>query len=156
MPGAIFITGATGKTGGKLSQLLQAANHDILVASRTGQAPPFKAAKFDWFDESTFENPFTTDVNIDKVYLVVPGLLDVLPVVQPFIDLAISKGVKRFVMCGANAVDKDGPAWGQVHKYLIDLGVDYTVLRPDRFDGMHFSFFLSREEVMADRLSCKT
>ncbi|KDR71663.1 hypothetical protein GALMADRAFT_254040 [Galerina marginata CBS 339.88] len=129
-----LITGGTGKTGGKLAQLLHDAKHDVLIATRSGVAPaPFKAVKFDWFDERTFENPFELDANIDKLYLVLPSVIDVLPVVKPFIDLALSKGVKRVVFLSASAVEKGGPAQGKVWEYLVDVGVDYAVLRPTWF-----------------------
>ncbi|KAJ3509042.1 hypothetical protein NLJ89_g5429 [Agrocybe chaxingu] len=118
-----LITGGTGKTGIKLARLIHAAGHPVLLASRKGVAPsPFKAITFDWTDPATFENPFKADPNIDKVYLVAPLILDVLPVVKPFIELAISKGVKR-----------GGVYVGKVHEYLVERGVDYTVLRPTWF-----------------------
>jgi len=129
-----LITGGTGKTGGKLAQLLHAANQSVLITSRSGVAPePFKAVKFDWYDDKTFGNPFKADLNIDKIYLVVPSVVDPLVLVKPFIDLALSKGVKRIVFCSATSFEKGGPGFGKVHEYLIDVGVDYVVLRPTWF-----------------------
>ncbi|KDR83084.1 hypothetical protein GALMADRAFT_238896 [Galerina marginata CBS 339.88] len=127
----ILITGGTGKTGGKLAQLLQAAQQPVLIASRSGVAPgPFKAVEFDWTDEKTFENPFKADPNIDKVYLVATVPFEL---VKPFIDLAVAKGVKRIVFCSATAMEKGMYSYGKIHEYIVDVGVDYVVLRPSWF-----------------------
>ena len=139
----ILITGGTGKTGIKLAHLLNKAGHPILLTSRKGEVPhPFKGVKFDWLDPPTFTNPFDVDPAIDRVYVVGPvGVLDMLPHVQPFIDLAVTKGVKRFVVLGSSQTPKGGPIAGKVHKYLEEIGVDYAVLRPTWFMGMHVSVF---------------
>ncbi|KAF8970123.1 hypothetical protein BDZ97DRAFT_1754133 [Flammula alnicola] len=129
-----FITGGTGKTGSKIAKLLHAANYPVLIASRSGVAPePFKAVKFDWFDEKTFAAPFEVDPNINKVYLVLPSVFESLAIVKPFIDLAISKGVKRFVMNGSSVTEKGGMGYGKVHEYLADIGVDYAIMRNSWF-----------------------
>ena len=139
----ILITGGTGKTGLKLAHLLNKAGHTILLTSRKGQVPhPFKGVKFDWLDPSTFTNPFNADRAIDRVYVVGPvGVFDTLPHVKPFIDLAVTKGVKRFVVLSASAIPKGGPVAGKVHEYLEKIGVDYAVLRPTLFMGMHPTVF---------------
>ena len=130
----ILVTGGTGKTGLLLSRLLKEANHSVLITSRSGTAPsPYKAVKFDWFDSETFENPFKADSSIDRVYLIAPAVVDQLTIVKPFIDLAISKGVKRFVLLSASQVDIGSPPMGKIHEYLLDVKVDYAVLRPTWF-----------------------
>jgi len=127
----ILVTGGTGKTGSILSRLLKEANQSVLIASRGGIAPhPYKAVKFDWFDDKTFENPFKADSNIDRVYLVLPVVFDRLDVVKPFVDVAISKGVKRFVLLGATGPNR---TMEKLDKYLSDIKVEYTVLRPTWF-----------------------
>ena len=131
-----LITGGTGKTGAILAKLLHAANRPFVIATRSGKAPePFKAVTFDWFNPATFENPFKlTDIpNIDRVYLILPPVLDSIPLVSPFIDLAISKGVKRFVLLTSTQSVAGGPAHGKVHQYLLEKGVDYAVLKPSWF-----------------------
>ncbi|KDR72552.1 hypothetical protein GALMADRAFT_73711 [Galerina marginata CBS 339.88] len=139
---SILITGGTGQTGGRLAQLLHANNHSVLVASRSGVAPePFKAVKFDWSDEKTFGNPFKVDSNIDKIYLIAPPIFDSLPVVKPFIDFAISKGVKRFVHGSSSSMDKGDIVDGKIHEYLVDSGVDYTIIRPTWFIENLGTFF---------------
>jgi len=126
----ILVTGGTGKTGSILSRLLKEANQSVLIASRGGIAPhPYKAVKFDWFDDKTFENPFKADSNIDRVYLVLPMVFDRLDVVKPFVDVAISKGVKRFVLLTATVRNRTM----ELQKYLSDIKVEYTELRPTWF-----------------------
>ena len=131
----VLVTGGRGTTGSILSRLLKEANQSVLICSRSDNAPcPYKVVKFDWFDEKTFENPFKTDPNIDRVYLVVPSVIGQLSTVKPFIDLAISKGVKRFVLLTASQADIGSPVlMVKVHEYLLNIKVDYTVLRPTWF-----------------------
>ena len=132
----ILITGGTGKTGLPLAKIAHAANWPALVASRSGNVPePLKGVKFDWFDPATYENPFKADPQIDRVYLVLPVTLEPLKYLKPFVELALSKGVKRFVLLSASQIEAGGPLHGLVHQYLIDLGVEYTVLRPTWFIG---------------------
>jgi len=131
----VFIIGGTGRIGLKLAELLRPSGHSVLIASRSGKAPePFPAVKFDWLDSSTFESPFTVDPKIDRVLLVLTRF-NALEAVSAFIDLAVSKGVKRFVLVGASSVEKGGPFHGEVHEYLDKIGVEYTVLRPTWFIG---------------------
>ncbi|KAG7447419.1 NAD(P)-binding protein [Guyanagaster necrorhizus] len=131
----ILLTGGTGKTATRIACLLKDAHQPVLLTSRKGVVPePFKGIKFDWYDPSTFENVFTADPNIDRIYLIAPaGTLDVFPPMKPFIDLAVQKGVKRFVLLSATSFEPGSPAIGKVHEYLLSLKVDYAVIRPSWF-----------------------
>jgi uncharacterized protein YbjT (DUF2867 family) len=64
---------------------------------------------------------------------------------KAFIDFAIAKDVKRFVLVSAYSAPVGGPMMGKVHEYLIHIGVEYAVLRPPWFMGMlplsKFQFF---------------
>jgi uncharacterized protein YbjT (DUF2867 family) len=121
----------TGSTGLAIAKLLHEANRSVLLTSRTGKAPePYKAATFDWLDHTTFENPFKADSNIDRVYIVSPTIYDMLPHAKTFIDLAVTKGVKRFVLLSESQLNPGDPYTGKIHQYLLDIGVDYFVLRP--------------------------
>lgn len=131
-----LITGGTGRTGLILAKLLTDAGHSALLTSRKGEAPsPFKAVKFDWFDKSTFENPFKADSTIDRVYIIAPHGLHPGPIVKPFIDLAIAKGVKRFVLLGGSHQTSKTPATGEVQKLLEESSVDYAILKANWFQG---------------------
>ncbi|KAF8904863.1 hypothetical protein CPB85DRAFT_956236 [Mucidula mucida] len=90
----------------------------------------------DWFDSATFEAPFTTSLGpVASVYLVAPpGVFDILSVMKPFIDLAKSKGVKRFVLLSGGMAEPGGSllsaqVTGKVHEYLLTLDVNYCVIR---------------------------
>jgi len=139
----ILVTGGTGKIGAKLAHLLDSAKIPFLLASRSGSAPaPFEGAKFDWFDESTYQNAFDAHSDIDKVLLIPPTSFDPTPIAKSFIDFAISKGVKRFVLISISVVEKGGDGNGKVHEYLAESGADYVVLRPTWFIGTVAIFFL--------------
>ncbi|KAF4616950.1 hypothetical protein D9613_008547 [Agrocybe pediades] len=130
----ILITGGTGKVGGRLAQLLHSAGHRVLIASRTGKpTTPFAVVTFDFLDHGSFVNPFKQDPDIDRVFLVVPDILNTLPHYKPFIDMAISKGVKRFVLLTSTQAHPGSPGQGVVHQCLLDAKVDYAVLRPTWF-----------------------
>ncbi|KAF5318457.1 hypothetical protein D9619_010663 [Psilocybe cf. subviscida] len=138
-----LITGGTGKTGQVLAKLLTDAGHPVLLTSRKGEAPaPFKAVKFDWFDRSSFETPFEADPNIDRIYLVLPPGLNPGPTTKPFIDLAIAKGVKRFVLLGGSTQTSESPSTGQVQKLLEESDVDYAVLKATWFQENFGTLFL--------------
>ncbi|KAF9554812.1 NAD(P)-binding protein [Agrocybe pediades] len=147
-----LITGGTGKTGSALARLLYAANRPFIVASRSGQAPePFKSVVFNWHDAGTFENPFKADPSIDRVYLVIPPGMDMMSFAGPFIDLAIVKGVKRFVLLTSTKSVAGGPAHGKVHQYLLDKGVDYAVLKPtwfmENFAHSYYRSIMDKDEI---------
>ncbi|PPR03653.1 hypothetical protein CVT24_007767 [Panaeolus cyanescens] len=133
---AILIIGGTGATGQPLAKLLHSAGHSVIITSRSGKAvEPYKSVAFDWFDPSTFENPFNIDPSssIDKIYLVSPPVVNPGPMTKPFIDLAISKGVKKFVLLSATVAYPESLLTGKIHEYLIETGVDYVALRPTWF-----------------------
>lgn len=143
----ILITGATGKTGSCLAQLCKQADHSVLLTSRSGSVPePFQGVRFEWLEPSTHENPFKIDGNIDRVYLVGPPMQNALPPMKEFIELALQKGVKRFVLLSGTASQKGSPGTGEIHKYLAERGgVEYAVLRPSWFFRMSvYSLFSIR------------
>lgn len=130
----VLLTGGTGKTALQLASLLHAAGVPLILTSRSKEVPaPYQSVKFDWSDESTYATVFD-GTGIDKVYLVAPsGTLDIFSPMKKFIDLAVSKGVKRLVLLSSSIIDENSPILGPVHKYLAHLGVDYCVLRPSWF-----------------------
>ncbi|KAJ7227567.1 hypothetical protein C8J57DRAFT_1197399 [Mycena rebaudengoi] len=131
----ILVTGGTGKTATALAHLLHKANQPFLVASRDAHkvAAPFTGTRFDWLDATTYNIPFEAAPDIDRVYLIAPPVLDMLPPMKVFIEFAIEKGVKRFVLMSAAMFEKGGPIMGQVHAYLATLPIEYMVLRPSWF-----------------------
>ncbi|KAJ7866697.1 hypothetical protein B0H13DRAFT_1897967 [Mycena leptocephala] len=130
----ILLTGGTGRSATPLAQRLQEAGVPVILANRSGKVPaPFRGVRFDWADETTYCIPFEAASDIDKIYLVAPQTLDVFPPMKMFIDLAVEKGVGRFVLMSAAAFDVGGPIVGKVHEYLHSLHVEYCALRPTWF-----------------------
>ena len=146
MTGTILITGGTGKTGSRIANKLASRNISFLVTSRNGQSrvnvpagKPIKAVSFDWFDATTYINPFNEDKDIDSVYLVFAPAGDLAQAVKAFIDFAKTKGVKKFVLLSGVYSEKGDPSpHGQVHAYLDASGLDYAVLRPTWFFSKFF------------------
>ncbi|KAJ7098296.1 hypothetical protein C8R44DRAFT_834910 [Mycena epipterygia] len=130
----ILLTGGTGKSATPLAHLLLAANQPVVLATRSGNVPaPFKGVRFDWLDAFTYSIPFELDSSIDRVYLIAPPVLDMFPPIKAFIDFAIEKGVKRFVLMSAGMLEPGGQAMGKVHEYLTTLNVEYCAVRPSWF-----------------------
>ncbi|KAG5654549.1 hypothetical protein H0H81_000074 [Sphagnurus paluster] len=120
----ILLIGGTGKTGVPLAHRLVDANYSVLVTSRSGKVP------------EAFEG------------LVGPPALSAIPVVKDFIELAITKGVTRFVVLSASATPRGGPGMGQIHQYLAERGgVEYAILRPTWFmENFTYIFYQSIRE----------
>jgi len=135
--GTVLLLGGTGKVSSRLAPLLSSNGYSVLLASRSGSAADLTECdgiKFDWFDQSTYDNPFNADSRISAIFIVAPPVIDQLPLTKTFIDLAITKGVKRFVLLSASVLPVgDGPMMEAVSKYLISLNVEYAILRPSWF-----------------------
>ncbi|EKG16873.1 hypothetical protein MPH_05854 [Macrophomina phaseolina MS6] len=138
---AFFLTGGTGKTSRHLATFLQDAKLPFVIGSRRGAAAApsgSEAVKFDWLDESTFKNPFEHKFphgeKITAVYLVAPEAEEGVVFMNKFIDYSIKEhGVKRFVLLGGSTIQPGGWYVGKVWQHILDVGVDYAVLRPSWF-----------------------
>lgn len=140
----ILITGSSGKTARRVADILRSRDHEILIASRSGQDVGVglmsAGVRFDWTEPSTFVFPYAHALAqrnpITAIYLVTqPGNMDPISIMKPFIDVAREHGVKRFVLLSAIREDETTPGTGQVHKYLKEIGVEWAVLRPTWFMG---------------------
>ncbi|AHZ67238.1 putative nucleoside-diphosphate sugar epimerase [Pseudomonas mandelii JR-1] len=119
----LLVLGATGKTGRRITQHLQAAGLPVRLGSR-GANPPF-----DW------ENRRTWDAALDGVHavyisyqpdLAVPGALDTI---QAFTNLAVKRGVGKLVLLsGRGEVEAE-----QAERVIQNSGVDWTILRASWF-----------------------
>lgn len=65
---------------------------------------------------------------------------------RDFVDFARERGVRRFILQSASAIEAGGPAMGKVHSYLEELGakgeVEWGVVRPSWFQGWFSSVLL--------------
>ncbi len=129
MPDTILVTGGTGTTGRRVSAQLSARGLRYRVGTRNPSAKDH--IHFDWMVETTWE---TALEGIKSIYLVAPsGVAEPLPVMSPFMELAIRNGVKRFVLLSASSLDAGGPLMGMVHAWLRDHAPEWVVLRPTWF-----------------------
>ncbi|TFK30984.1 hypothetical protein BDQ12DRAFT_619789, partial [Crucibulum laeve] len=81
---------------------------------------------------TTFENPFIADPSINRIYLIVPIIDDMFDRVKVFIDLAFSKGVRRFVLLSGSLASGNHPHQ-LIYQYLLSIGAEYSILRPTLF-----------------------
>ncbi|OBZ19500.1 ergot alkaloid biosynthesis protein [Bacillus sp. FJAT-27264] len=138
----VLITGGRGKTGTRIAARLRQLGWSYTTTFRNAQAitDPANEVHFDWYDSSTFLPALQ---NIDRVYLVAPvGDLEPIKVMKPFIELALEKGVQRFVLLSSASISENGPVFGPVHQLLKKQAPEWTVLRPSYFmqnftEGQH-------------------
>ncbi|EED79990.1 predicted protein, partial [Postia placenta Mad-698-R] len=147
---AILLTGGTGKTSVRIARLLQDAKIPFLLASRRGEAAApsgMPATHFNWLDSSTFANPFQHRFpggeGISAIYLITPQVADPTSVMTAFVDYAVKEhGVSRFVLMAGSTTEPGELQVGRVWQHLVDIGVEYCVLRPTWFmenlsEGIH-------------------
>jgi uncharacterized protein YbjT (DUF2867 family) len=146
-PDPILVLGGTGKVGKRVANQLASAAVPTLAASRSGETPGpaskyLQGVKFDWFDKATWENPWkaASPHNVRAVYIIAPPILDSAPIMVEFVEFALSKGTRRFVLQSGTPIEA-GDEWGmgQLHYYVRCLGnegrCDWAVLRPTWFMG---------------------
>ncbi|AWY39400.1 NmrA family transcriptional regulator [Pseudomonas putida] len=119
----ILVLGATGKTGRRIAQQLEAGGQSVRLGSR-GATPPF-----DWEDRSTW--PAALD-GVQAAYisfqpdLAVPGAVET---VQAFTQLAVESGVDKLVLLsGRGEAEAE-----QAERIVQNSGVDWTILRASWF-----------------------
>lgn len=140
---SVLLLGGRGKTTSQIADMLHKLQHPFVVASRTtSPSSQYFQAYFDWFDENTFEGLFSTASqqgmgNFSAIWLVAPPVADMATPMNKFIDFAMRKAVKRFVLCSGSPIEKGGQAMGQVHAYLDSISdIERVTLRPTWFMGM--------------------
>ena len=142
---AILLTGGSGKTSMRVARLLQDANIPFLLASRRGgEAAPagMPAVKFDWLDSSTFGAPFEYKFaggeKISTAYIMTPIVDNPEISMNAWVDYANKEhGVKRFVLIAGSTAKPGKAGVGKVWQHLLDIGVEYCVLRPTWFMGKY-------------------
>lgn len=119
----LLILGATGKTGRRIAQQLDASGYSVRLGSR-GATPPF-----DWQDQSTWAAALD---GVHAVYisfqpdLAVPGALETL---QAFTTQAVNSGVNKLVLLsGRGEIEAE-----QAERVVQGSGLDWTILRASWF-----------------------
>ena len=142
MTNKILVLGATGNIGQPLTAALVAKGEKVKAASRTGKAVPgAESVVFDFTDSATIAPALE---GVDRVYLMVPtGHIDVVSLVTPVLDYAISKGVK-IVMQSVLGVDADDSIpYRQLELKVERSGVPFVILRPNWFTDNFHTFWLA-------------
>lgn len=126
--GRVLITGGKGKTGRRVASRLIASSFDVTIGTRTPDGP--RDRRFDWADPSS-ASAFD---GYDAVYLVAPtDRADHLAVMQPLLEEAMGRGVRRFVLLSSSLLEPGGPMMGEVHAWLAQSAPEWAVLRPSWF-----------------------
>jgi len=118
-----LVLGATGKTGSRILQRLQAAQHPVRIGSRSA------SPAFDWNDEAGWDAVLR---DVDAVYinyapdLAIPGATNSI---QAFVDKAKQHGVTRLVLLSGR-----GEAEAQACERIVqESGIDWTIVRASWF-----------------------
>ncbi|WP_298958826.1 ergot alkaloid biosynthesis protein [uncultured Roseibium sp.] len=129
MSAEYLVTGGTGKTGRRIVKRLQESGLAVRVGTRKPEET--NHVLHDWENHDGFTAALA---GVTGVYLLAPtDRADHLKVMKPFIDLALAKGVRRFVLLSASSLPSGGPMMGQVHDYLQKVAPEWCVLRPTWF-----------------------
>jgi uncharacterized protein YbjT (DUF2867 family) len=128
----ILVLGATGKTGRRIMERLQAGGVPTRAGSRTAQPP------FDWADRDTWAPALSGVAAVYVTYypdLAVPGAPEA---VGELARLAGEQGVQRLVLLSGRG-EKEAQRSEEVVK---EAGIDWTILRSSWFDQNFSEGFL--------------
>ncbi|KIY65373.1 NAD(P)-binding protein [Cylindrobasidium torrendii FP15055 ss-10] len=131
---SIVVTGATGQIGSHLVRILRDAHPDKTVI-------PLGRPNFEWDKPETYETAFPASAPPPSAVFLVLSFDRALTgqaVLISFIDLAISKGVKRFVYISGIVAQPGAFGTTKVQEYLESdelkaKGVQGVTLRPTHF-----------------------
>ena len=125
----VLVIGATGTTGSRVADFLHGRGVPVRRATRV----PREAGqvRFDWADRES-HGPALRGAS--AVYLVAPiGVVDPVPVVEPFLAEALALGVRRVVLLSSSAMEEGAPPLGALHGLVRATMPEWTVLRPSWF-----------------------
>ena len=140
--GLILVLGATGKTGRRIVESLEASGFPIRRGSRSA------FPSFDWNNEANWDDCLA---GVDAVYinyapdLAIPGAADSI---QAFVDRARQHGVTRLVLLSGRG-EEEAQACERI---VQDSGVDWTVVRASWFN-QNFSEGAFVEMVQGGRIT---
>ncbi|MFD6059489.1 Rossmann-fold NAD(P)-binding domain-containing protein [Rhodococcus wratislaviensis] len=140
----VLVTGATGKTGRRVTAILRGRGEPVRDASRTGGTP------FDWTDLTTWHAALT---DIAAVYIVTPDITDpaVVDQFRAFGQQAVSAGVTRATLL---SVPHTGPVdtspTAAAEEELAKTGLGLTILRLRWFHQNFSEDFLTPAVIAGD------
>jgi uncharacterized protein YbjT (DUF2867 family) len=115
----ILVVGATGKTGRRVAERLEARGLPARAGSRSSEPP------FDWADQSTWVPALRGAGAVYLTYfpdLAAPGAVEAI---QVFVDLAVKSGVSRIVLLSGRGEEEAQRA----EKVVQNSGIDWTIVR---------------------------
>ncbi len=125
----VLVTGATGTTGSRVVAALSQHGVPTRQATRTPSSPG--QVRLDWADRATYRDALR---GVAAVYLIAPiGVVDPVPLVEPFLEEALRQGVRRVVQLSSSALPEGAPGLGAVHRLVRTTMPEWTVLRPSWF-----------------------
>ena len=134
----LVLGGATGKTGRRVTERLQARGVPIRVGSRSGERP------FDWDDRSTWARALE---GVSAAYisyvpdLAIPGAAEV---VDAFARQAVAAGVRRLVLLSGRGEEEAE----RTEVLIAEAGAEWTVVRCSWF-SQNFSEAFFLEPILA-------
>lgn len=129
MSAPILVTGGTGKTGSRVTELLRQSGFAPRVAARGAQGAD--GARFDWHDATTYAPALE---GVRAIYLVAPtDTGDPMSAMRGFLEMALERPIERLVLLSASSLEAGGPMMGAVHAFLRDRAPHWFVLRPTWF-----------------------
>lgn len=140
--GLVLVLGATGKTGRRIVQRLEARSIPTRLGSRSA------IPSFDWNNETQWDQSLA---GVESVYinyapdLAIPGATDSI---QAFVDRAKQHGVKRLVLLSGRGEEE-----AQACERIVQTsGIDWTVVRASWFN-QNFSEGAFVEMVQAGQIT---
>ena len=138
----ILITGGTGKTGGRVAHRLTTLGESVRPVTRHSEP------RFDWHDESTWENALTGCTSAYLSFQPDLGLPGVPEIVGAFARRAVDLGCTRLVLLSGRG--EDGARRSEAA--FIEAGADWTILRA-AFFFQNFSESFWAEELASGSLT---
>ncbi len=132
----ILVTGASGKLGKAVVGALLEKGYSVRAATRQTSKITWtdrvRPVHFDYEDHGLFNAALD---NIPAVFLIAPPLDSKAPAkLIPFIDKAVSTGVRHVVFNSVMTADSDEEnPLRIIERHLMKSGLDYTILRPNFF-----------------------
>jgi uncharacterized protein YbjT (DUF2867 family) len=136
-PGPILVIGATGKTGRKVVERLEARGVPVCAGSRSAQPP------FDWEDETTWAPALRGASAAYITYfpdLAIPGAPEAIEALSA---VALQNGVRRLVLLSGRGEEEAQKA----EDILMASGADWTIVRCSWF-SQNFSENFWRDPIV--------
>ena len=132
----ILVTGATGQLGRAVVKALSNKGFKLKLAStnpaKLSSQSSAEVVKMDYNDPATFDEAFK---DVDSLFLIALPLDPQAPEkLRPVIDKAKTHKLNHIVFISALGVDQNEQAPLRIaERYLMDSGINYTILRPNFF-----------------------